>query len=112
MTPLYKAVSPDIKINKILCIRKDWYEELVELIKARFVKGKRNQLQKREKKEEGFRNKNRESQRAIVYEGTNIYHTRDSRFWSWRRVKEYYRELFIEENMDKKIKRVRELIYG
>jgi len=43
MTSLYKAVSPDIKINKI-CIRKEWYEELAELIKAWFVRGKRKQI--------------------------------------------------------------------
>ncbi len=54
----------------------------------------------------------KETDRGFSYEGTNIYHTRESRFWSWRRVREYYRELFIEENMDKKIKTVKELIYG
>jgi hypothetical protein len=32
---------PNIKINKILCMRKDWYEELVKLIKTRFVRVKR-----------------------------------------------------------------------
>ena len=40
---------PDIKIGKILCIRKDWNEELVELIKARFVREKRKGKKKEDK---------------------------------------------------------------
>jgi len=42
------------------------------------------------------------------YEATNIQATRDSLFWSWRRVKEYYRDL--EEELDDKMKQMKKLI--
>lgn len=32
------------------------------------------------------------------YEPTNIIATRDSLFWSWRRVKEYYRDFLVSED--------------
>jgi len=35
------------------------------------------------------------------YEPTNIEATRDSLFWSWRRVSEYYRD-FLDEEDDKR----------
>ena len=42
------------------------------------------------------------------YEATDIHATRDSLFWSWRRVKEYYREL--EEDLDNQMKELKKLI--
>jgi len=46
------------------------------------------------------------------YESTNILQTRYSLFWSWRRVKRYYDELFEEENIQKNRERVKELIHS
>jgi hypothetical protein len=42
------------------------------------------------------------------YEPTNIHSTRDSLFWGWRRVKEYYRDLleFREDKRKEKIIRI------
>jgi hypothetical protein len=46
------------------------------------------------------------------YEPTNIVNTRDSLFWSWRRVKEFYRDyLDIEQESKKKERQVYELMY-
>jgi len=42
------------------------------------------------------------------YEATNIHATRDSLFWGWRRVKEYYGEL--EEDLDDRMKELKKLI--
>lgn len=42
------------------------------------------------------------------YEPTNIHATRDSLFWSWRRVREYYQDL--EEELDSKMKQMKKLI--
>ncbi len=36
------------------------------------------------------------------YEATNISSTRDSLFWSWRRVAEYYRDFLDEEQSETK----------
>ena len=45
----------------------------------------------------GSKDKARKSIRVLSYQPTNIEYTRDSLFWSWRRVKEYYQELGEEE---------------
>ena len=42
------------------------------------------------------------------YEATNIHATRDSLFWSWRRVKEYYQDL--EEESDSRMKQMKKLL--
>jgi len=45
---------------------------------------------------------------TLGYEPSNIGFTRDSLFWSWRRVKEYYQELREEE--DVKLKELKRLM--
>ena len=42
------------------------------------------------------------------YEPTSIAATRDSLFWGWRRVKEYYQDL--EEELDSKMRQMKKLI--
>ena len=40
---------------------------------------------------------------GLYYEPTNIQATRDSLFWGWRRVKEYYRDIIdLEEKGERK----------
>ena len=46
------------------------------------------------------------------YEPTNIVNTRDSLFWSWRRVREFYRDyLDIEQDDASKERQVYKLMY-
>jgi len=45
---------------------------------------------------------------TLCYEATNIHATRDSLFWSWRRVKEYYQDL--EEESDSRMKQMKKLL--
>ena len=47
------------------------------------------------------------------YEPTNIVNTRDSLFWGWRRVREFYRDylLDMEQDDDGKERQVYELMY-
>ena len=48
----------------------------------------------------------------FLYEPTNIDYTRESLYWSWRRVKEYYENIFQEEGMNIKIQQARRLMYS
>ena len=50
----------------------------------------------------------RGSRYTPCYEPTDILATRDSLYWSWRRVKEYYQEL--EEDLDNQMKELKKLI--
>jgi hypothetical protein len=45
---------------------------------------------------------------TLCYQATDIQATRDSLFWSWRRVKEYYQDL--EEELDSKMKQMKKLL--
>ena len=68
----------------------------------------------------GFEDKNRRSDLITrflpkgskiryCYEPTNIAWTRESLFWRWRRVKEYYQELF-EPDWDSALKAVKSMM--
>ena len=43
-------------------------------------------------------------------EATKIWFTRDSLFWAWRRVKEYYKEIEREEKMNDCMREARAII--
>jgi len=92
-----------IHLRKLKYLRVEEFKILSDL-KFKFIKRARDFFRKRGKS--GFvdknkavgcavRRDNRESNDKIYpcYEPTRIEYARDSLFWSWRRVKEYFREL-------------------
>ena len=96
-----------MKTNKILCIRKDWYEELVELIKTRFVREKKKQLKNSKKKAETKVLGNKKKANYRIYETSTIWYTRDSEYWSWLRAKEWFNKYIKEKDERKNEKELR-----
>ena len=98
---------PDKKTRKILCLRKDWYEELRALIKSQFVKRKRGKIESRRNKKEikVFINKKEEHYRR--YEASNIWFTRESAYWKWKRAKEWFNKYIKEKDERRNEKELR-----
>ena len=85
---------PKIGIKKILCVKESFYKEIVEILKEVFPKIKR-QRKERRKKETA---KKQEKSINRSYEASEIWNTRDSKYWSWIRAYEWFNRYGKEDD--------------
>ena len=82
---------------KIKIVKSSWYLNLKKIFRENREKLKDKKTQKKKKA-------NKKKKQNIVenrsYEVSNIWHTRDSEYWSWRRVKEWFNEFDDDKIFD------------
>ncbi|MFC1512459.1 hypothetical protein ACFL4S_00245 [bacterium] len=88
---------------KILCIKKEWHKELEKLVKKHLFKKKIKKITNRKKIKKAEEKIYQAGIRQRSYESSNIWNTRNSKYWSWIRVKEWFKEYKEKEIWQEKI---------
>ena len=81
---------------KIKIVKSSWYLNLRQIVRENREKLKQKRINKKKKDE---RENSHTISKTRDYETSNIWHTRDSEYWSWRRVKAWFRE-FDDEKLE------------
>ena len=78
---------------KIKIVKSSWYLNLTKIVRENKEKLKYKRTEKKKKtKQNTIENRS--------YETSNIWHTRDSEYWSWLRAKEWFNKFNDEKIKD------------
>ena len=104
-----------LKIRKILVLTKSVYKKIKKdfLVFRKWAdilqpRGRKQIIFKKAKIEQALKKAKNEYTKA--YEPSNISHLQNSKFWQWRRVKDWWRELNKENSYNKIIKEKKHIV--
>ncbi len=82
--------------NKIRCIKKDQHEKLVNLVKKYWSWLRPAATTQKSARQRDYVKHQEGNCPHRNYEASNIWATRDSDYWRWRRMKKWFKE-YVEE---------------